>query len=376
MNSSGPVLIVAASKLMESTMILDEYIRLAKSVDYVSIEQSKMTIGIMLDKLKGNVNAVIVDLWTRMPGQSGVDILQPYLRRSDPSTPTPMSIALTREATGLLTWVAETEKSVWLKDIDHHASSGINVLTGETIEGRHFSIYERTREYAAIPIKYRSVFAILAIEMLAPRMLHSYHIDLMETFKEPTGILIWKASVTDLNSQQTSEAIDDFRYASSTSLPNLSPYRRGFVARPFEVSFNSVGEAIEKAFKEHGVQATSYQITPGSSYVVAEMLRQINSSHFGIVDITHLNKNVLIELGAIFASTKPLLILRNKQDEASSLPFNIAGAECYTYEMADGNIDVSYPGWRGTLQDLVQKFISDRLLTSTVFQKAKRWPGK
>jgi|RhiMetdeSRZDD1v2_1073273.scaffolds.fasta_scaffold133476_1 hypothetical protein len=65
-------------------MLHEEYSRLAKSVDYVSEDQAKQIIGIVLDKLKEYIGAVIVDVWLRTPGRGGVDILMNYLRRCDP----------------------------------------------------------------------------------------------------------------------------------------------------------------------------------------------------------------------------------------------------------------------------------------------------
>src|SRR6516165_927061 len=102
------------NKRRGSTMLQEEYVRLAKSVDNISAEQAKQIIGTVLDKLKAEARAIIVDVWTREPGQGGVDILVPYLRRSDPQVPGPQNIALTEKATGVLVWVAETRKPVWL----------------------------------------------------------------------------------------------------------------------------------------------------------------------------------------------------------------------------------------------------------------------
>src|SRR4051794_36898984 len=97
--------------------MLEEYLRLAKSLDNISEEQAKHIISAVLDKLKAETNAMIVDVWVREPGKDGVDILIPFLRRSDPQVPEPQNIALTERATGLLVWVAETRKQVWIDDI-------------------------------------------------------------------------------------------------------------------------------------------------------------------------------------------------------------------------------------------------------------------
>src|SRR5262249_49457910 len=146
-------------------MLQDEYVRLAKSVDHISEEQAKQIIGTVLDKLKAEAGAIIVDVWVREPGQGGVDILVPYLRRSDTQGPGPQHIALTEKATSVLVWVAETLQPVWLDNIPVEATSAPNRLTGQPIEGRHFNLYEGTRAFAAVPIQYRGQFAILTVEV-------------------------------------------------------------------------------------------------------------------------------------------------------------------------------------------------------------------
>jgi hypothetical protein len=132
-------------------MFQEEYVRLAKSVENISDEQAKQIVGTVLDKLKVEVRAIIVDVWVHEPGKDAVDILVSYLRRSDPQVPGPQSIALTEKATGLLVWVAETRKPVWLDDIPVQATSAVNRLTGQMIEGRHFNLYDGTRAFAAVP---------------------------------------------------------------------------------------------------------------------------------------------------------------------------------------------------------------------------------
>ena len=52
-------------------MLQNEYIKLAKSVDYVSEKQAKETITIVLDKIKVDANAAIAEVWIIEHGQTG-----------------------------------------------------------------------------------------------------------------------------------------------------------------------------------------------------------------------------------------------------------------------------------------------------------------
>jgi hypothetical protein len=353
-------------------MLQEEYVRLAKSVDNISEEQTKQIISTVLDKLKAEVRAIIVDVWTREPGRDGIDILVPYLRRSDPQVPGPQHIALAERATGLLVWVAETRNPVWLDDIPAQATSGVNRLTGQTIEDRHFNLYDGTRAFAAVPMQYRGQFAILTVEVSVPSLLKSFHIDLLKALAEPTGILIWKSGVAEAIRKHTNEAIQEFRDASGGLAPTLNPYRTGFIARPFDRKFDYISNAIEALFKKKRIRATTYRSVAGSALVVSEMLFQINSAHFGIADITSLNSNVLFEIGAMIAVNKPLVIMRGKSDEAP-LPFDIAGYECYRYAIANDKILILDATSQIPLEEFVGDFISQRLVMDRTFRDAKEY---
>jgi nucleoside 2-deoxyribosyltransferase len=350
-------------------MLQDEYVRIAKSVDNLSEGQAKQIIGTVLDKLKAEVGAIIVDVWLLDPGQGGVDILVPYLRRSDPQVPGTQKIALTDKATGLLVWVAETRKPVWLDDIPVQATSALNRLTGQPIEGRHFNLYDGTRAFAAVPSRYRGQFAILTVEVAVANCLKNYHIDLMKALSEPTGILIWKSGVSEEIRRHTNEAIQEFRDVGGGLGPTLNPYRTGFIARPFDQKFDYISNAIEAVFRRNRIRAATYRSLAGSTLVVSEMLNQINSAHFGIADITSLNSNVLFEVGAMIAVRKPLVIMRSKSDDAV-LPFDIAGYDCYRYAVTADRIVILDATSQNPLEEFVGSFISRRLQSDKAFRDA------
>jgi hypothetical protein len=155
-------------------------------------------------------------------------------------------------------------------------------------------------------------------------------------------------------------------------VPTLNPYRTGFIARPFEEKFDYISNAVEAVFRKNRIRAATYRNVAGSTLVVSEMLVQINSAHFGIADITSLNSNVLFEIGAMIAVGKPLVIMRGKNDDAS-LPFDIAGYDCYRYAIADDRILISDATSQRPLEEFVGSFISERLLMDKAFRGAKEY---
>ena len=83
--------------------------------------------------------------------------------------------------------MAEKRKPIWLESISPTATSGVNKETGQTIDGRYFNLYDRTRAFAAIPIEHGSQFSILTVETPVVDSLNRFHIDLMWGLAESNG---------------------------------------------------------------------------------------------------------------------------------------------------------------------------------------------
>jgi hypothetical protein len=303
------------------------------------------------------------------------DVLQPYLRRGAPNVPSPQVVTLGSNATGLLVWVAEHKQPIWLDDIAPKATAATNRLTDQIIEGRYYNLYDRTRAFAAVPITYKGRFlAILTLEVAVASSLKSFHIDLMQALADPIGVLLWKSSIFEDNMTQTNDAIDDFQNLTARPSVSLNPYRTGFIARPFDDRFDFIAKSIEKAFQTQRIRATTYRATPGGTLIVSEMLAQLNAAHFGIADITLLNGNVLVEVGALIATGKPVVLLKRVDDD-SKLPFDIAGYPYYSYEVDGQQIIIRDAVSARSLQEFVGSLVSDRLMTEKLFQDAKEWLG-
>jgi GAF domain len=359
-------------------MLQDEYDRLAKTLGYVSEKQARDIISLVLDKVKRTANAGIVEIWTLEHGMSRIDILRSYIRIADKGIPNPQNIALTNEATGLLAWIVEKRKPIWINDIKRGATSGRNLLTDEKIEGRYFNLYDGTRAFAAVPIEHRDqLSAILTIEVTDENhdRLDQQHVDLLKEMAEGTAILMWKASVYQEHERQAEAAINYFRVSADTQgARRYALNRTGFIARPFKPDFDFVSESIETAFSSAHVQATTYRPMAGRSYVVEEMLEQINVAHFGVAEITGLNQNVLIETGVMIGIAKPLIILREGND-VTPLPFDIAGHQVFRYSQEGEKIIINSATKSMPLQGFITDFMDGLLKTNREFKDARPWYG-
>jgi len=357
-------------------MLQEDIYRLAKAVDSLHEQQAADILGVVLERLKEDVSAIIADIWIRAPAEGGISILEPFVSRADEGRPTRGRVVVTDKPESLLAWVVEREKPLWLDDVGTGSGAAVNRLDGETVPGHYFKVDHRTRSFAAVPIRYREQLrGVLSVEAAISGRITRAHIDAMSALEGPVGILLWKFSIAKENYNHTQEAIHAFRLQNSKLINPLNPYRTGFMARPFIVEFEFLEKTAKEIFRRKRIQVRPYQHPPGKGLVVAEMLVQIHAAHFGIADITGLNANVLIELGAIASVGKPFIIFRKKED-ATQLPFDLAGYQYYPYAISDGAI-VAYNTADTTrqipLEDIVNSFIAGVLMEDKGFIEAKEW---
>jgi len=80
-----------------------------------------------------------------------------------------------------------------------------------------------------------------------------------------------------------------------------------FLAEPYDSERIEREDAIKKALKGFELQIADEHAM--NIAITCKICQQIQKSQYGIVDITNLNENVLIELGMLYGFKKPVLIL-------------------------------------------------------------------
>jgi hypothetical protein len=359
-------------------MLQDEYDRLAKSFGYISEDQAKRIMNIVFEKVKQDTHAGIVEIWLLERGMRDVGVLRSYSRVADAGIPAPQVIPLHPEATGLLVWVVEKRKPIWMNEIDTHAGSVRNLTSNENIQGRYFNLFDRTRAFAAYPVEYRNqVRGVLPIEILddTDNQIEREHIRFLEQIAEPTAILMDKAATFEENKTHVELALDYLRKTANASVGRRpASHRTGFIAVSFKHEFVKITDLIENAFRLASVQATIYR-PRNETFVVKEMVEQINSAHFCVIDITSLNQNVLIETGIIMGMDKPRLFLKHQDDE-TGLPFDIAGEQVSRYAQGQKGIDIfDARGVSKPLEKFVREYIERLTKTNEEFRAAREWYG-
>lgn len=103
-----------------------------------------------------------------------------------------------------------------------------------------------------------------------------------------------------------------------------------FVSEPYDEERQQRELAIKKALEGFNSIISDHEIM--NIALTCKICRQIQSSEFGIVDISGCNPNVLIELGMLYGFSKPTIILLKKSEHPEfDVPSNIKGIEQIRY---------------------------------------------
>lgn len=110
-------------------------------------------------------------------------------------------------------------------------------------------------------------------------------------------------------------------------VPQLNSF---FISEPYDKLRQERENAILQVIKGHTYSIADHKIR--NIAISCKICQQIQSSMFGIVDITGSNKNVLIELGMLYGFNKPVIILVERKEKTKiDIPSNIIGIEQVRY---------------------------------------------
>lgn len=308
--------------------------QLSLTFDFIADDDAKKILGIVNSKLEEVLNAHIIDVLWRTESKDG-PLLQPYIYLDRTERGGPLPYTVTDSASGIWTWVFNHATPVWLEAIgdlsrEHEAP---NRIGGSAIEPRYLEFYKDTDSIFAMPLIFKdTVRGIYSVELPDSGRISDEILHLIRQMSFAIANVIWKAEAYRLNREQTSKVIERFRSVIAGQDLRRGRVRTGFIARPFGQEFDAVEKHISSYINAQGIRAQCYTNPPGGAAVLAQMKEQITDCHFGIVDISGLNPNVLTELGMIMILGKEFLLLRRHGDEAP-LPSNLSGIHCYEYQV-------------------------------------------
>ncbi len=139
---------------------------------------------------------------------------------------------------------------------------------------------------------------------------------------------------------------------------------------------------IRPFLNDHGIQAQHYEHPPGrTGPVISEIINEIRGSHFGVVDITGLNPNVMLELGMMMVLERKFILLRqHDDDDDTQMPFDLKAHQIYRYKIehrdpgSKAEIKVFIPGENrfDSIEPIFLSFIEE-LQSDPEFAEANPW---
>jgi molecular chaperone HtpG len=158
-------------------------------------------------------------------------------------------------------------------------------------------------------------------------------------------------------------------------MPTVKPaeHRCCFMAYPFQSQFHALRDEIKGILeKEYGIELMATSLEQKSLNVVEDIKNQIAEAHFGIVDITGNNPNVLWELGLMIGYGKQVIILKEKTDTATT-PFDLYGNYRIGYQVvkddATGNVEYAL------LEQGMKKHLKRIFDQYPELERAAKWNG-
>jgi len=369
--------------------VLENLIRrlesLTLSVDNVSKQEAKRILGAVNDRLASALSAHLVDLYWHQPARDGV-ILNPFAgcdKNTGRGEPKPYYV--TEESQGIWRWVYHRKETMFIEDIlaKKPFPDGVrNEVTGqiERLEARHLDFFRDTDAIVAVPLFFKEVvWGIYSVEW--PKPGGQYRPSVQETVRvlqelsRTAATILWKADAFEENRGQTERAINTFceRIQEDGADDFLSAYKFAFVARPFQPEFNPVETCLRNALEPKGVRAHAYSHPIGQPFVIEDIMKQVRAAHFGIIDITGHNPNVLLELGTMASLGKRRVILRRKGDRGAS-PFNLKDEYVLEYALEGGQMRI----WREergepeSLESVLGEFV-EGLQQDGIFRGAREY---
>jgi len=149
-------------------------------------------------------------------------------------------------------------------------------------------------------------------------------------------------------------------------------YRSCFMAYPYKTEFHLLFDEIEEIINEMGfdIKLLRNDLDFTDTNILNNIKKHIEKVHFGIADITGNNPNVLWELGLMMGLKKPVIILKNANDNVPT-PFDLSTEYHLKYkaEKNDSSGYVDYLFLRKGIKEYCTKLINDY----QELQNATRW---
>jgi GAF domain len=360
-------------------MLVSEFAMVVKSLDFISEGHARTLHEAVLEQVCKNVKASRAEIWSAGEDRDGTRLNPIACSGAGCNADDWKGFSVRPETKGVLAWAARTDTSVWLNDVPDQKHNGyvLNLADQEKIGKEFHNFRDDLFATLTVPARFRKrVRGLIRVESGTGGIGFSRSDwEALKSLQEIIAIVLWKVDASNENSDHTRDAVGSFCSALRNLKPKMNPYRTGFIARPFTPEAERLSAKLADIFRRREIRARTYLPSDGARLVVIEMFDQISRAHFGLVDLTALNPNVLTEFGALQGQQKQFLLFRAADDEAE-MPFDLAGFQIHRYAFEDDRVVLRDPtGNRTTLDEVVDRFIDTLLAEDEAFKAALPYRG-
>lgn len=367
--------------------IIDTLNHLSLAVSDIGDDDVKRVANAISTRVCNATKASLVKLYWKESAERGM-ILTPIDFVNKAKSDNPLKFQVDDRPGGILSWVIHNKETLWLEDI--HLMSG----RGQPLQGRAIRqqpppvidpAYDDFRKgpplqsMVTVPLfnEHGEIAGLYSVEFLRSGVITPDLVEIIEMLGKSLARLLWECEVTSRNLDNTREAVDQFvPSVRTTPFPLTLDCKTCFIARPFKQEYERVEQIISACLRQKEIRARSYRPGVGQT-VMDEVMTQIRESHFGIVDITGANPNVMAELGMMMILPREMLLLRRRGDDTAA-PFDIAHLPIYEYEVDAAREELLvYVPARAVAQSFesVLTTFLDSLPPEAGFGSARGWQG-
>lgn len=366
--------------------ITEELNRLSLSLDYLDEEHRNSVLKVVNQRVKSLLKARIVDVrWKGElnPGAGGI-LLQPIYS----STPNPKPYFVNEQSQGVWSWLYHNRKPVWLENLHERAPNEPwpnKADNNENMDPKYLTIDPATNTIISLPLVYGEstdvVWGAFTVEWGADDTPDEDTLKGLISLARPIGRIVWKADLHMIDRLDTRNAIDllDKAVATAGTETVLNKYRSGFYVRPFDAKYVKIENFIGNYLHAKKIQVQRFVNPGGGRPVINDIIKMIRMSHFGIVDITGLNPNVLVEVGMLLGLKRQVMLIKEAGDAAPT-PFNLSAYEIHKYQVlqegaeAEPTVEFYDPGANNYVpaEQALGRFLEE-LRNHEGFRKASPW---
>jgi len=348
--------------------MLQELEDVCNTLDKVTESDAKHIMSHINSRLKKILNAEIIDVLYKEEERENVTLKPLSSLVASGTRAEAIQWTISENSKGIWPRVFYEKKTAWLENIKElkkaKAPGKSPAVSPEIIEEIKYEdvsqIFSNTESIICLPLVFeRESIGVFCVELSRSGSFNPQIYEFLRRLSVSYACLAWKLLAFIVSRKHINMTLEHLRSTISDDAirDHISVSGDGIMLRPFGDECNDICRCVTGGFEKYGYQLEHFVAMSGRS-IIDDLKTALRLSPFGVVDITGLNPNVLLELGMMIILGKEVMILKSGDDEAD-LPFDIRVEQVDHYELRgnDAHIIDSATGNLVPINDRISAFI-------------------